>query len=473
MNIKKLAKLFEYEFECHKVFVKVNPCGTIPSGNSEFFVFKIRLKSGTKVKHVNGCLEDIKACLQCSVLELWQIEEQRYLLMSIYPDSDNRLMPILESQDFRETEMQIPVVLGYDIVHKPFLADLAELPHILYGGATGMGKSVALRNLILSAIWKNPSQNVNIVILDIGANDLDIFEGIQHLSHPIVKDEITGVYVAGEIVKEMERRIKLTSDERDELPAIILVIDEIASLLSNIDKKLFQKFSNAMANLLRRGRHAKIHVVIGTQDPTKENLKIASDNITASVAFRCHNHYSSQAIIGQSGAENLQGKGSMLYVSADCPAPVRIQGAYAETEELESAISRVKDSKHDLSNKFVIPEMQSDNPCDFAVTDVILDDTLNKEFAEIIMWTLSQQTVSANKLSNIFHIGNRSKDIICRLCNKNIVSEQNSKQARNVIPNCIDDISDETLEFLSKYGYSGETVSEVISKRIQQKMNIL
>lgn len=271
----------------------------------------------------------------------------------------------------------------------------------------------------------------------------------------------------------MERRIKLPSDELDELPAIILVIDEIASLLSNIDKKFFQKFSNAMTNLLRRGRHAKIHVVIGTQDPTKENMKIASNNITANVAFRCHNHYSSQAIIGQSGAENLQGKGSMLFVSADCPTPVRIQGAYAETEELKCAISRVKNSKHNLSNKFVIPEMQSDNPCDFAVTDVIVDDTTNKEFAEIIMWTLSQQTVSANRLSNKFHIGNRSKDIICRLCNKNIVSEQNSKQARNVIPNCIDDISDETLEFLSKYGYSGETVSEVISKRIQQKMNIL
>lgn len=470
MNIEKCAKFIKKQFTCHNACVKVYPLGTINSGENKSYVFKLKPKSGTKVKRIFACAKDIKAYFQCSVFELIAENEQIYLVMSPFPNGNKSLMPILESQTFRKTKMKIPVVLGYDIVHRPFLADLAKLPHILYGGATGMGKSVALRNLLLSAIWKNPSQKVNIVILDIGANDLDMFEGIQHLSHPIVKDEITGVYVAGEIVKEMERRIKLTVDELNELPAIIFVIDEIASLLRNINKELFQKFSNDMTNLLRRGRHAKIHVVIGTQDPTKENLKIASDNITARVAFRCHNHYSSQAIIGQSGAENLQGKGSMLYVSADYPDQVRIQGVYVETKELESAISRVKNSKHDLSNKFVIPEMQYDNPSDFAVTDVIPDDSSNKEFADIIMWTLSQQTVSANKLSNKFCIGNRSKDIICRLCNNNIVDEQNSKQPRNVIPNCIDDISDEVMEFLSKHGYSGEAVSEVISKRIQQKM---
>ena len=224
-----------------------------------------------------------------------------------------------------------------------------------------------------------------------------------------------------------------------------------------------------MANLLRRGRHAKIHIVIATQDPTKANLKMAYDNITTRVAFRCNNHYSSQSVIGQSGAENLEGKGSMLYVSVDCPTPKGIQGAYITIEELEWAISLVKSSKHDLSNKFVISEMQSNNTCFFDITDVIVDETQNKELANIIMWTLSQQKVSANKLADKFRMGNRSYDIMDKLCDMNIGSEQHSKQPRRVIPTCIYDISSDVLEFLSKYGYSKETISEVISKRIQHE----
>ncbi|MCM1227192.1 MAG: hypothetical protein NC320_07170 [Clostridium sp.] len=224
-----------------------------------------------------------------------------------------------------------------------------------------------------------------------------------------------------------------------------------------------------MTNLLRRGRHAKIHIVIGTQDPTKENLKIASDNITARVAFRCNNHYASQAVIGQSGAENLEGKGSMLYVSSDSPTAERIQGAYISNEELEWAISLVKGSTHDLSNKFVISkfEVSEDNICDFSAVDIIVDDTNNKELTKIIMWTLPQQQVSAKKLIDKFHMGNRSYEIIDKLCSMNIVSEQHAKQPRKVIPTCINDISPDVLKLLSKYGYTEEMVAEVINRRVQ------
>lgn len=475
MNFKKLAKSTEHFFGCYNAYVKVKPVGTITSSVSKRYILELIPKIGTKVKRIFDCTPDIKACLRCNVFEPFVENGKIYLAISIDPNNDNKLLPILKSPTLKKSKMYIPIVLGYDMMCRPFLIDLAEMPHILYGGATGMGKSVALQVLVLSVIWKNPSQKVNIIIFDIGANDLDMFDGIQHLSYPIVKDEITSIYVIGKIVEEMERRISLSIDELVELPAIILIIDEIVSLLRNIgNKELLQRFSNAMANLLRRGRHAKIHIVIATQDPTKANLKMAYDNITTRVAFRCNNHYSSQSVIGQSGAENLEGKGLMLYVSADCPTPKHIQGAYIKAEELEWAISLVKSSKHDLSNKFVIPEievseMQSDNSCYPTITDIIVDDSQNKELADIIVWTLSQQKVSANKLTDKFKMGNRSYDIMDKLYDMNIVSEQYSKQPRNVIPTCIDDISTEVLEFLSKYGYSKETISETISKRTQHK----
>lgn len=466
--LKRMAKFLEYLFDCYNVSVKVQSEGTINSDVNKRYIFNVKPKSGTKVNSIFGCIPNIKACLECSLFESFVENEKIYLAVSLDSNNNNSLLPILKSQVLQKTKMQIPVALGYDVICRPFLADLAQMPHILYGGATGMGKSVALQVLILSAIWKNPSQKVNIIIFDVGANDLDMFDGIQHLSHPIVKDEITSVYVIEEIVKEMEKRLKLSINELNELPAIILVIDEMVSLLRNIEhEKLYQTFTNALTNLLRRGRHAKIHIVIATQDPTKANLKMAYDNITTRVAFRCNNHYSSQSVIGQSGAENLEGKGSMLYVSVDCPTPKGIQGAYITIEELEWAISLVKSSKHDLSNKFVISEMQSNNTCFFDITDVIVDETSSKEFTNIIMWTLSQQKVSAN--TDKFKMGNRSYNIMNKLCDMKIVSEQYSKQPRNVIPTCINDISTEILELLSKYGYSKETISEVISKRIQHE----
>lgn len=470
MSFKEMADFLEYQFSCHRAYIKIKPYGTYVNG-SKSYVFKVKPKAGTKLNYIFGCISDIKACLQCSVFELSINKGQIYLIVSINPNNDNRLLPILESQTFRGSEMKLPVIFGYDSLQMPFMADLAEMPHILYGGATGMGKSVALRNLILSIIWKNSAQRANLVIFDTEANDLDMFDGIQHLSHPIVKDELTSVYVIGEIVKEMERRMKLSDDELDKLPEIVLIIDEMVSLSRNMNKKLFQFFSNAITDFLRRGRHAKIHIAIGAQDPTKENLKISLDNITTRVAFRCNSRYSSQVIIGQSGAECLGRKGEMLFTSVDYPVPKRIHGTYITMEELKCALSHIKNSGHDLSNKFVIPEvdisqMQSGNPRNFYISDISVDDSENKKFADIIMWTLSNKKVSANKLADIFHMGNKAHNIINSLCDMKIVSEQNAKQPRTVVPTCVDDISDDVLEFLSKYGYSKEVISDAISNRV-------
>ncbi|MCM1227191.1 MAG: FtsK/SpoIIIE domain-containing protein [Clostridium sp.] len=234
MNIKQMSRFIKYLLSCHNVPANVKPEGTITSPTSKRAIFKVNPKAGTKIKRLFACAPDIKACLQFGVFELFKENGQIYLAVSSYPNNDNKLMPILKSTDFRKSQMQIPIVLGYDMLFRPYIADLAEMPHILYGGATGMGKSVALQVLILCAIWKNPAQNVNLIIFDVGANDLNIFDGIQHLSYPIVKDETTSVYVIGELLKEMEDRINLSNAEIADLPAIILVIDEIVSLLKNI-----------------------------------------------------------------------------------------------------------------------------------------------------------------------------------------------------------------------------------------------
>lgn len=254
------------------------------------------------------------------------------------------------------------------------------------------------------------------------------------------------------------------------LPAIVLVIDEAVSLWQNIQpKEAAQRFSTDMANLLRRGRHAKIHIVIGTQDPTKANLNTALSNITARAAFRCHSNQDSRTILGQSGAEYLEGRGSMLYTSTDCPTPKRIYGSYVSHDEVKQLVSYVKNSSHDLSNKFIIPEY---DPAEAAADHVqsllgemVVDDTANKELAGIIMWVLSLKKVSASKLKEHYEMGNRADDIMDKLFDMGIISEKNAKQPRNVLPTSIDNLSPEVLKLLSKYGYTEDNITAIIAKR--------
>ena len=361
---------------------------------------------------VFGRAPDIKTALGLHLFQPFKEGDEIRLVVSDSPTPQNSLWNMLISRTFRSSKMWLPIAIGYDMMCRMVFGDLGQMPHAMYAGATRSGKSVGLICLILSLAMQAVCK-VNLILFDVGANTMAPFEGLSHLAHPIVKDTEEGIYVIAALVAEMERRIKLSFDELRRLPAIACVIDEYVSFIANIgNKKLSHKVANDISNLLRRGRHAKIHVVLATQDPTIKNMRVDVGNITARMAFRCAKYHNSITILGEGGAENLPGKGAMLYKSNEYPDPVYLQGAYMSPEDVKRLLDRIKSANHDSSNKFVIPELdapQTTDEADFtlcAAAEMVMVQTAeaaaDKELADIILWVLGQDTVSYESVKKQF-----------------------------------------------------------------------
>lgn len=333
-------------------------------------------------------------------------------------------MRMLKSRMFYQSRDGLPIAIGYNMKQEMVFADLSQMLHVMYAGSTNSGKSMGLICLISSLIVKQPVQNVNLIIFDVGANSLEVFGDIPYLSHPIVKDYETGIYVIDKMVVEMERRIKLCQDELRNLPAVVCVIDEYVSFINNItDKKQSTIITNNISNLIRRGRHAKIHLVISTQDPILKNMKVDVGNITTRMAFGCAKCQNSIAILGESGAEKVPGNGALLLKSNDYPEPIYIQGAYIAPDMLAQLVNYIKKRDYDFDNKFSIPEFEiSELPMQICENGDKMCD-VDREIAQIIIWILGLDTVSASKIMAHFAMGNRAYDIIKQLYEMGLIAE--------------------------------------------------
>jgi S-DNA-T family DNA segregation ATPase FtsK/SpoIIIE len=384
------------------------------------------------------------------------------LAVSERPIKENSLRKMLTSPMFRRSG-KIPIALGYDMRGEMRFVDLVKLIHAMYAGASGSGKSIGLLCLILSIVYLQSVNQVNLLLFDVGANTLEPFSDAPHLSYPIVKDPETALYVIQSLVAEMERRMKLDRSELFNLPALICVLDEYVSLITNIgDKKRSKLLSDAISNLLRRGRQAKIHMIIATQDPTIKNMKVDVGNITARMAFACAKYHNAIAILGEGGAEKLPGKGSMLFKSGETPEPMYLQGAYMTPAEIKKIVAHINTNLHDTGNMFVIPEMEALQLKQ--VTDALNPTSTSldqKELAKVIAWALKNESVSKLKIMQEFKMGNRADAVMDALFRMNIVADKNANQPRVVVPKNVEDLSEEAKCILRDNGYAVEDINDM------------
>lgn len=461
----KLVLLIEYHFGHHGIALALILSSTIP--RQKRFIFKIQLFPGTRVDEIFNRASDIGMALGLPLFQPFRDKTGIYLAVSKNRVTGNSLSNMLASPFFNDSGMQLPLAIGYDLKGEMVFADLVEMPHALYVGATNSGKSVGLMCLLFSLLYMLAPDKVNFLIFDIGANSMDTFSDIPHLSHPIVKDTETGVYVIEALAAEMERRISLAEAELRELPEIVCVMDEFVSFIESIrDKDQRKDATEGLNNLLRRGRKAKIHMVLATQDPTLKTMQVDISNITSRMAFKCAKFQASIAGINCGGAEKLPGRGAMLYLSNDNQTPRYVQGAYVSPQEAADWVNQIMANDFALSHKFVIPEFAPSDILPSAQNDstvLLRNNSANKELARIAFWTLQQETVSANKIAVQFRMGNRADAILDRLQEMGIVSEKFSKQPRNVLPKSYEDIPQDVIDFLIRNGVSQEDIASVFN----------
>ncbi|MCX9157184.1 DNA translocase FtsK 4TM domain-containing protein [Niveibacterium sp. 24ML] len=285
-----------------------------------------------------------------------------------------RLSEILGSAAYHNMHSSLTVGLGKDIGGNPVVADLAKMPHLLVAGTTGSGKSVGVNAMILSLLYKSEPDKVRLIMVDPKMLELSIYEGIPHLLAPVVTDMRHAAHALNWCVGEMERRYKLMSalgvrnlagfnkqvadaqkagtpltnpfsitPESPEplatMPAIVVVIDELADLMMVVGKKI----EELIARLAQKARAAGIHLILATQRPSVDVITgLIKANIPTRIAFQVSSKIDSRTILDQMGAEALLGMGDMLYLAPGTGFPTRVHGAYVADEEVHKVVEYLK-----------------------------------------------------------------------------------------------------------------------------------
>lgn len=455
---KRLKRKIEQCYQSLGVNVNITEVQIIPV--LQRFIFRIELLPGTRVQKIFNHAEDIQAALRLHLFYPFRAGTSILIAISEFDVKENRLLKILGSSKFTNSKMQIPIALGYDLMGGMYITDLAKLVHLLVIGPSGTGKSVALRCIVLSIIVRCPVNFARLILFDIGAYSLSVFENVKHLYYPIVKDIETGIVVLESLIAEMERRIVLGENECQSLPFLVCMIDEFDDTIASIENKEESKrFANSINSIIRRGRKVKVILILASHDPTLKNVNnININGIVPRVAFKCAKHHNSLTALGVTGAENLSGEGAILFKSQDKSTPVMLQGSFVTFEEIEKIMTNAPEG-YDNIDMLEIKASQIRDDCIF---NNIVIDSKKKELADILFWVLCQKTTSALQVQNHFHIGKRATEIMDVLYGMNIVTEQFSKQPREVIPECIGDLSHEALGLLEQHGYGVEQIEAVL-----------
>ena len=347
------------------------------------------------------------------------------------------LSEILSNADFKKKEVKLPIALGKNISGKPVVGDLASMPHLLIAGTTGSGKSVCINTIILSLLYRHTPDKCKFILIDPKMLELSTYEGIPHLLCPVITEAKKAASVLGWVVKEMESRYRLMTKEgvrnidgyntkhKLPMPYIVVVVDEMSDLMLVAGKEI----ENYIQKLSQMARAAGIHIIMATQRPSVDVITgTIKANFPTRISFQVTSKIDSRTILGEQGAEQLLGKGDMLYMSS-ANRIVRIHAPFVSDNEIE----KINNSLRAQAEPDYIDEILN-----FADEKEIGDsqsqgdkDELYQQALEIIR---SEGKASTSFLQRKLQIGyNRAARIIDMMEADGIVSKANHVGKRDVL----------------------------------------
>ena len=253
------------------------------------------------------------------------------------------LSEIINYTDFKKKEIKLPIALGKNISGTPIVGDLASMPHLLIAGTTGSGKSVCINTIILSLLYRHTPEKCKFILIDPKMLELSTYEGVPHLLCPVITEAKKAASVLGWVVKEMESRYRLMTKEgvrnidgynakhKLPMPYIVVVVDEMSDLMLVAGKEI----ENYIQKLSQMARAAGIHIIMATQRPSVDVITgTIKANFPTRISFQVTSKIDSRTILGEQGAEQLLGKGDMLYMSS-ANKIVRIHAPFVSENEIE------------------------------------------------------------------------------------------------------------------------------------------
>ncbi len=441
--------------------------------------FEISLAPGVKVSQIMNLNKDLARALLVESVRIVDVIPGKPVIGLEIPNNEREMISlkeILSADEFTKAKSILSMGLGKDINGNPVVADLAKMPHLLVAGATGMGKSVGLNAIILSILYKARPDQVRLIMIDPKIVELACYADIPHLLAPVVTDMNEAASALWWCVNEMERRYTLLAKfgvrnidsfndklikakkagkplldpsfnpntaaegeqapELDELPLIVIVIDEYADMLGALaqeDRNKSKRVEGLIVRIAQKARAAGIHLIIATQRPSVDVITgLIKSNVPTRISFKVSSKTDSRTILDQSGAEQLLGMGDMLYMAPSISHLTRVHGAYVDDTEISQVVNHLKaNSETNYLPGVLNPQESSDGA---SADSPALSGEMDPLYDEAVQIVTSTRRASISSLQRRMRIGyNRAARIIEDMEASGVVSSMNSAGNRQVL----------------------------------------
>ena len=446
---KKLSKLSSSDIErnqpdsefMEKILLDFGINGKIKTINNGPVVslYEFEPAPGIKVSKIINLSEDLARNTSSTSTRVSVIPGKNTVGIEI-PNEEREsviLREIISYEKFQKKDVKLPIALGKSISGIPLVGDLTSMPHLLIAGTTGSGKSVCINTIIVSLLYKLSPDLCKFILIDPKMLELSAYEGIPHLLTPVITDAKKATSALSWTVKEMNSRYKLMSKvgvrnidgynakHRHKMPYIVVVVDEMSDLMLVAGKEI----ENYIQKLSQMARAAGIHIIMATQRPSVDVITgTIKANFPTRISFQVSSKIDSRTILGEQGAEQLLGKGDMLFMSS-ANRIVRIHGPYISEQEIE----KVANSLRAQGEPDYVEEVTSQETTESSLTPGNEDDE-DELFNQAVEIIKTEGKASTSFLQRKLQIGyNRAARIIDMMEEKGIVSKANHVGKREVL----------------------------------------
>lgn len=404
--------------------------------------YELALEAGINVKRVSSISDNLMMNLAASSIRVEApIPGKSYVGIEV-PNEVPEIVKfgnVVDTPEFLDYEDRpLRVALGVDIDGENIYTDIQKMPHGLIAGATNSGKSVCVNTILVSLLLKNSPEDLKLILIDPKMVELQPYNDLPHLITPVITDAKMAATALKWVVEEMEQRFRTFAENRSrdiqsynrnletgaaegkKMPYIVIVIDELADLMV----VAAQDVENSIQRITQKARAAGIHLLVATQRPTTDVVKgTIKANIPTRIAFRVASFIDSVTILDVQGAENLLGKGDMLFKETD--QIIRLQGAWIPDDEIYAITDYIR--RHSEPNYvFQHEELQQKAR--------VMMDLSDELFVPVARFVVTEQRCSINSIQKEFSIGfNRAQTLVDALENYWIVSEAQGTIAREVL----------------------------------------
>lgn len=436
-------------------------------------LYKLEPQAGTKSARVIGLADDIARSMSALSARISIIRGQNAMGIEL-PNKEREIVmlrDLLESPEYQNANLNLPIALGKEISGKPVIADLTKMPHLLVAGTTGSGKSVAINTMILSLVYRLSPGECKMIMIDPKMLELSIYDAIPHLITPVVTEPKKAVIALKWIVKEMENRYRMMSYlnvrnvinynqkiteamnsgielervvqigfnsttgkplfekiplKMETFPYIVVIVDEMADLMLVAGKDI----ECSIQRLAQMARAAGIHIIMATQRPSVDVITgVIKANFPTRISFAVTSKIDSRTILGEQGAEQLLGMGDMLYMASGGKI-IRVHGPFVSDDEVQNIVDHLKTQ----GEPNYMEEITQEDENSFAELESETEDEENDLYKQAVAIIQRDQKVSTSYIQRQLRIGyNRAANIVERMEKEGIVSAPSYSGKRKIL----------------------------------------